>query len=311
MRGVTRTVAVVLLLAVGLSANLCAAQRIAIVYTDTAKHTMRTVTGLELALRESQPDYDIAKVLLDGADPVQKQAIEAAHADLLVTIGSTATAFADRTFPDLPIVFAKVLNPIESGFIKSWDQPGRHLTGATLDIPAEVQLQKFLTMIPHLKNVGVIFTARTSRLVEDARRAATGMGLKIVSYELTSPKQLPAAIDSLCRTVDGIWTVADEELSTPQFVRFVLLETLRNRIPVMGFNQTFVESGALFCLEADYKYVGRQAAEIALKVLAGGDPAKIKPSVPDIIYLYLNLKSSKLLNLVLPPELVNVAKETY
>jgi putative ABC transport system substrate-binding protein len=312
MRGRIGKVATVLLL---LSAMLCvdarAARSIAIIYSDSTKQTLRTISGLESKLRESQSDREIKTYFLTGAGENQKPIIVAANPELLVTIGSSSTAFADRAFPNLPIVFAKVLNPIESGFIQSWEQPGSHITGAALDIPAELQLRKFQAMLPGLKKIGVICTKRTYRLVEEARKAAVTLGIQVVSYELTSAKELPVAVDSLCRSVDGIWTVADEELATPQFIRFALLESLRNRIPVMGFNQTFVESGALFCLEADYKYVGIQAAEIAIKILSGSDPAKTKATVSEINYLYLNLKTSKLLNINLPAELVGVAKETY
>jgi putative tryptophan/tyrosine transport system substrate-binding protein len=311
MRDFVKNAAMVAALLLFLTTDVLAARQVVVIYSDSARQTLRTVSGLELNLKEAEFECSIKEVYLTGSQGPDKQAIEAVHPELLLTIGSSATAFADRTFPALPVVFAKVLNPIESGFIQSWDQPGRHITGAALDIPAEVQLQKFTSMIPKLKKVGVIYTENTRRLVDEARKAATSLGLQIVPYEITSAKQLPQAIDSLCRSVEGIWTVADEELSSPQFVRFILLETLRSRIPVMGFNQTFVESGALFCLEADYKYIGRQAASIALQVLGGADPGKTKVTVPDIIYLYLNLKTSKLLNLILPPEMVSVAKETY
>ncbi len=251
-----------LLLAV-MPLELLAAPQVAIIYSDSTKHTLRTLAGLEQTLKESQKVSEIRQYFLSDSEASQRQAIESSRPDLLVTIGTSATQFADRAFPQLPIVFAKVLNPIESGFIQSWDLPGRHVTGAALDIPADLQLRKFVSMIPNMKKVGVIYTENTRRLVEEAKKAATQLGLQLVAYKIVSAKQLPEAIDSLCRSVEGIWTVADEELSTPQFVRYTLLETLRNRIPVMGFNQTFVESGALFCLEADYKYVGRQAGEIA------------------------------------------------
>jgi ABC-type uncharacterized transport system substrate-binding protein len=64
-------------------------------------------------------------------------------------------------------------------------------------------------------------------------------------------------------------------------------------------------------LEPDYKYVGRQAADIASAVINGADPALIAPTIPDVVYLYLNLKTEQLLNLKVPKELVDVAKETY
>jgi putative ABC transport system substrate-binding protein len=309
--GIRNAAAILLLLSAMLWTDAQAARQIAIIYSDSTKQTLRTIAGLESSLSESQPDWEIKEYFLTGSGEAQKPTIEAAHPELLVTIGSNSTAFADRAFPNLPIVFAKVLNPIESGFIQSWEQPGRHITGAALDIPVDLQLRKFKSIIPGLKKVGVIYTEKTRRLVVEAKKAAASLGIELISYELASVKQLPEAMDSLCRSVEGIWTVADEEFSTPQFIRYALLETLRNRIPVMGFNQTFVESGALFCLEADYKYVGIQAAEIVVRVLNGSDPAKTRATVSEVNYLYINLKTGKLLNINLPSELVSVAKETY
>ena len=286
-------------------------KHVAVIYSDTASYTVRTISGLEWSLQGSKFKCEITKYLLKDQDEANKSAIESGAPDLLVTIGSRATSFADKEFPKLPIVFAKVLNPLESGFIQTWDKPGRHLTGASLDISPELQMQKFVAVVPNLKKIGVIYTDNTKRLTDAAKQAAASLGIQLIPYKVSSSKDLPGAIDSLCRSVDAIWTVADEELSTPQFIKYMLLETLRHRIPIMGFNQSFVESGALLCLEADYKYIGRQAADIAVAVLNGAEPSRLKPTVPDIVYLYLNLKTSKLLNIDLPPELVNVAKETY
>jgi putative tryptophan/tyrosine transport system substrate-binding protein len=311
MMGLAKTATAMLMLALAICGRASAERQVAIIYSDSTKHTLRTIAGLQFTLKESLTDCKVKEFYLVGAGESLKSALESVHPDILVTIGSSSTAFADRAFPNTPVVFAKVLNPIESGFIQSWEAPGRHVTGAALDIPAELQLQKFLSMIPHLKKVGVIYTEKTRRLVEQAKKAASGLGLQIVPYELAVAKQLPEAIDSLCRSVDGIWTIADEELSTPQFVRYILLETLRSRIPVMGFNQTFVESGALFCLEADYKYVGIQAAELVKRVLNGSDPARTRATLSEVNYLYLNLKTGKLLNINLPAELLSVAKEIY
>ncbi len=157
----------------------------------------------------------------------------------------------------------------------------------------------------------MIYTKSTARLVAEARRAAAALGLQLVDIAIATSKELPTAVDSLCHSVDGIWTVADELLSSPQFIRHTLLETLRCGVPIMGFNQNFVENGALFCLEADYKFIGRQAGELALQLLSGRELASVKPTTPDVVYLYLNLKSGKLLNVNLSQELISVAKETY
>lgn len=295
----------------GTSAPAAGGQRVAILYSDSTKHTLRTIAGLEWSLKNCDPPCQLLQHFLETADESQKSAIAALKPDVLLTVGNTATAFADKYFPQLPIVFAKVLNPIESGFIRSWDNPGGHLTGAALDIPVDKQIEKFAAVIPKLKRIGVICTDNSSRLVEEARRACSALQLSLIVIKISSSKELPAAVDSLCKVADGIWTIADELLSSPQFIRHTLMATLRAKIPIMGFNQNFVENGALFCLEADYKFIGRQAGEIVMALFKGQAIGNIKSTVPDVVYLYLNLKSGKLLNIDLAPELISVAKETY
>src|SRR5690606_29007761 len=112
-----------------------AARRVAVLYADSSKHTLRTIAGLEWSLRGCNPPCSLVVHYLKAQDQAQVAAINSYKPELLVTIGSTATAFADRGFPSLPIVFAKVLNPIESVFITSWVKPGCHLSGTALDIP--------------------------------------------------------------------------------------------------------------------------------------------------------------------------------
>jgi putative ABC transport system substrate-binding protein len=288
-----------------------AAQHVVVVFADSSKNTLRTIAGITWGLDQSAPEVEVTQLYIDPENRAAPAKIAEQNPTILVTIGTGATTLADKHFPDLPVVFAKVLNPIESGFLQSWDHPGGHLTGASLDIPVLMQMQKFKAIIPNLQRVGVIYTANTRRLIKEAERATGQLGMSLVSYEVSSARELPEALDSLCKVADGIWTVADEALTSPQFVRYTLLETLRSGRPIMGFSRSFVESGALFCLEPDYKYIGRQAARIATEVLQGASPSEVEATVPDIVYLYLNLKTEQLLNLKVPAELVDVAKETY
>ena len=312
MKRITSTVVgLFCLVALSVGTRAYAEQRVVLIYSDSTKHTLRTISGLEWSLKSCDPPCNLSPYYLKSASEPQRAEVAALKGSVLITVGSIATAFANKNFPETPIVFAKVLNPIESGFISSWEKPGGHVTGAALDIPVDQQIQKFSTVIPNLKRIGVIYSSSSRRLVDEARKACVALGLQLVGIQIAESKDLPAAVDSLCKSVDGIWTIADELLSTPQFIRHTLVETLRARIPIMGFNQNFVENGALFCLEADYKFIGRQAGEMAAAILGGKAIGTIKPSVPDVVYLYLNLKSSKVLNIDLSPELISVAKETY
>ena len=148
-------------------------------------------------------------------------------------------------------------------------------------------------------------------LISPSMVVAEQMGIQLVPIKIEDVKEIPRALDSLARTVDGIWSVADPNLFSPQSTKYILLNCLRKGLPFMGFSRYVVESGALFALDFDYKAIGRQAGEIVNKVIAGADPGSIPVSDPDIIWFHYNEKTAEHLNLVMPGELVAVAKEVY
>ena len=79
----------------------------------------------------------------------------------------------------------------------------------------------------------------------------------------------------------------------------------------MGFSKYVVESGALFALDFDYKAVGRQAGEIANKILSGIRPSAIEVTTADVIWFHYNEKTAERINITIPEELAAVAKEVY
>ena len=77
---------------------------------------------------------------------------------------------------------------------------------------------------------------------------------------------------------------------------------------MMGFSQSLVEAGGLFTLDFDFKDIGRQAGEIATRVLFGAEPARISVSTPGVIYFKYNEKTATQLNIEIPEELLAVVK---
>jgi ABC-type uncharacterized transport system substrate-binding protein len=79
----------------------------------------------------------------------------------------------------------------------------------------------------------------------------------------------------------------------------------------MGFSRHVVESGALFAIDFDYKAIGRQAGEIASRILNGGRIEDSPVTAPDIRWFHYNERTAEYLNIKVPEELIAVAKEVY
>jgi len=287
---------------------------IAVVKTEDLSSYSRALKGIKQVISQSEVEADVREYVLPqetgGKDSVLGE-IKNSRPDLIVTIGSKATELVSQSIKDIPIVFSAVLNPVVSGFVSTAKTPEGNLTGASLDVPLGIQLEKFKLIVPHLRSVGVLYTSETELLIREARSISEDLGIKLVAISVQSEKEIPAVLERLRNEVDGIWAVADPLIFTPQSTQFILLFSLRNGLPLMGLTPSFVQAGALFTLAPDYKDVGRQAGEMALDIISGKDPKEVSISVPRLIYLYLNLKTATQINLKVSPDLVQVAKEVF
>ena len=310
----TKTSVVLIALLLVVCAQLADAQTVVFLSTDSLTSTRRTISGARSTIR-SRHEQAAFHAIQIGADTSglakEFDLVRLLEPDILVTVGSAATQIAKDSFSDLPVVFSAVKYPVISGFVKSVDRPGGRITGASLDIPVDIQFRYFRQIIPKLKTIGVLYTSNTAKLIPAARVIAAEMGLKLLAIEITGPRDLPPALDSLAKCTQGLWSVADQNLFDPQSTKYILLNSLRSGLPFMGFSRHVVESGALFALDFDYKAIGRQAGHIAARVLNGTNPARIPVTVPDIIWFHYNEKTAHHVQVEIPPDLVAIAKEVY
>jgi len=275
---------------------------------------MRTMRGISSTIEDKLNNVKFHEYLLTASQPEIENIvsqINSANPKLILTVGSYATQEISSRIKDKPIIFSAVLNPETSGFVKSKEAPGGNITGASLDIPPQIQYTYFKRVINKLKKIGVLYSDETANLIPPARAVAGEAGLELIAIKIDSEKDIPDALEKLRQTSDGIWSVADKNIFSPRSTKYILLNTLRNSIPFMGFSRNLVESGALFALDFDYKDIGRQAGKIALEVLSGGDPARIRVEVPGIIWFHYNEKTAKHISVEIPEDLVAVAKEVY
>lgn len=289
-------------------------KHIVILKSDDMTATSRSVHGVRKMVGREHPDAEFHVLSVSHSPETDVQVVDSITTlkpRVIITVGSSATRLARDSFSDIPIVFCAVKYPVLSGFVASLDHPGGNVTGASLNIPTDIQFSYFKKIIPNITRLGVLYTSNTSDLIEPARAIATSQGITLVPVLVESNKDLPKALDSLASIVEGIWSVADPNLFSSKSTRYILLNALRKRIPFMGFSRNVVESGALFALDFDYKAVGFQAGEIANKILAGARPDSINVTNADVLWFHYNENTAKHIDVTIPDELVAVAKEVY
>jgi putative ABC transport system substrate-binding protein len=228
------------------------------------------------------------------------------HADVVVTIGQKALELARATVPDKPTVYAMVL--------ASQVPSSKNVTGVALEVPPFAQFAQWKQMKFDATRVGVIYNPKESAAyVTEAGKAAGALALTLVSRQVSDAKDVKNALNDLAGKIDVLWLVPDPHLFSPDMFRFVLGFTLDHKIALLGFLDSFTQSGAIASMSPDYRDIGRRAMRLALGI--AGRPAEQRLPVPAPMTspgtLTINLKTAHQLGIDMPDGVINKARQVY
>lgn len=222
--------------------------------------------------------------------------------DVILAIGTEALVKVKK-IKDTPIVYLMAPDPPDA--ISS----AENITGVTMNISPEKQLSSFLNALPAIKRVGLLYNpAKTGSLAKKAQTAARAMGIELIAREVRNPKDVFTLTESMKGSIDAFWMLPDTTVVTPETVEFILLFSLKNKIPVLTFSEKYVEMGAFMALEIDPYELGKQGGETVRKILAGYPAQNIPRSEPRGTVLTINNKVAKKLGISLSNELLGRAK---
>lgn len=298
--------------AVLLAAQLASADlsvRVAVVRSGSVGPFNEATSAIVDELRRQLRQPEILTFDLEGDEAASAATMEDVHRfapQLIVAVGSLATAAVMRHAGDTPVVFSMVLYPRQSGFLS---EP-RRITGASLDIPLDVQFSYLRRLFPSARRVGVLYSAEeTGTIIAEARKAAAAHDFELVAQSVSDPAHAVADLTQLMERVDVLWSIADSHVWTAQTTSALILASLRRHIPLFGLSAAHVRAGAVAALSCDYADVGRQTAELAVRVLAGEPPKNVQVSTPRRLSLALNLRSAERLDVSVPEDLQAEARE--
>ncbi len=217
------------------------------------------------------------------ADSIVRQ-LQADPPPLVFAVGAKAAYVAVNDLPDVPVVYAMVLDPARYGI------SGTQVTGVSMDVPAEATLAQFQLFAPDVKRLGVLLSANnTAPQVAEALSAAKRLGFETTIQRVTNARDLRAAWLRTAGNVDALWLLPDPVVMAPDAFRWLRNDTMRRRLPVLASTENLVRAGALLCVAPDREVAGQQAADLARRILEAGElPGTIEPLPPGSMRVVLN-----------------------
>lgn len=246
--------------------------------------------------------------------------------DLVYTWGTPATlgiagrhdaADTSAYITDIPVVFALVSAPVQSGLVADLAAPGRNVTGAVHVVPTETQLRAMASYRPFGK-LGVLYNPTEQNsvsIVRELEELRGPLGFELVTREFRLGPDGKPVVDGIEELIgeikaggaEWLYLLPDTFLGT--VYDRVVPAALGERLPTFGAAELAVrEGGALVALVSRYYSVGQLAASKAMRILKGASPAAIPVETLSRFSLIINMDVARELDLYPPIEMLNYAE---
>ncbi|HVJ48557.1 ABC transporter substrate-binding protein [Desulfitobacterium sp.] len=224
--------------------------------------------------------------------------------DLILAIATPAAQSMARASQDTPILITAVTDPVKAGLADSLEKPGKNVTGTTDMNPLREQFDLLKTVVPNAKKVGVIYNAgedNSQVQVAMAETIANQAGLELVKVTVATTADVLQAAQSLVGKVDAIYVPTDNTVVSAS--DSVIQVTNKNKIPLIPGESSIVDKGGLGTIGINYKKLGAQTGDMALKILKGQKPQDMPIESQKEFDTVFNKATLELLGIKLPADL--------
>jgi len=225
--------------------------------------------------------------------------------DLIFANATPSATAALNATKDIPIVFTSVTDPIGAGFVKSFDKPGKNITGTTDNHPdATKKTISFITDEVKAKSVGVIFNSgeqNSEVQVKEVKKLVEAKGAKLVEAAVSNTSEVKQAAESLIGRVDAIYIPTDNTVVTA--LDSVIAVANSKKIPLFVGELDSMKKGAVAASGFSYFDLGYQSGVMAADILTGKKkPSEIPVELPKSLKLVINKKAAEAQGLTVKDE---------
>jgi putative tryptophan/tyrosine transport system substrate-binding protein len=233
---------------------------------------------------------------------------------VIVAVGGDLSAAAVRAADaKIPVVFNVGFDPIQLGFVASFNRPGGNMTGAYV-LNAELiskNLGLLHDLLPTATTVAMLQFSTTAELNAQwkiAHEVAVALGLRLIEFSVSTDQEIEAAFASMIERHADALLVPTQPFFLERAKNIVSLAAA-HRLPAMYGRRNYVAAGGLISYGDDVAESYRQIGRYAGRILNGEKPADLPVVQTTKLELVINLATAKALGLTIPETLLATADE--
>jgi putative tryptophan/tyrosine transport system substrate-binding protein len=262
--------------------------------------------------RDLQMDVRFASGDADRARAYSAELVRSAPDVILANSAIVVAALKQQT-KTIPIVFAQVVDPVNSGFVDSLAHPGGNITGfLSLDFGMGAKWLEILKQIaPRTVRVGVLRDTRTpggSGQLGAIQAATSSFRVELKALDVSDTATIERRLSEFAREPNGGLIVLNS-VSASIHHKMITDLAARLRLPAIYPYRFFVADGGLISYGIDNHDLWQKAAGYIDRILKGAKPAELPVQEPTKFELVINLKTAKALGITIPPQLLASADD--
>lgn len=241
-----------------------------------------------------------------------KTQLFASKPSIIFALGAKAAFLAKawtKTQPEIPVVFAMVLNWKRYDLLKGQD----NISGIATETSVGTQFVNLTTIVPKTSKIGVVYSEEFSAsLIAEAKETAALLGLELVAEPITSPFEFQRAYKKISDKVDSFWVLNDPVTFTLSNMDWLAQRCIKDRIVCLGQSENVAKQGLTLAVNADFHDIGAQAASLIKNILRGNQsPADIGVMDPLGTEIHINLRATERMELQLSASALNMATKIF
>ena len=198
--------------------------------------------------------------------------------DAIIAIATNAAQSVAAVTQDIPIIFSAITDPVAAELVSDLNAPDGNVTGISdyIDVAAIFELAEELT--PNIKTYGFIYNmgeVNSVSVIEQAKAYLDGKGIAYEEAFVTNIGEVTTAAQSLIGKVDAFFLPIDNTVASA--MSNVADIANANQIPVYTAADSMVHDGGLATAGVNYTQLGKQTADMLIRILIDGESIADNP----------------------------------
>ena len=196
----------------------------------------------------------------------------------IYVLGTPLAQAIQKQNPEILLLQGAVTDPVGADLADSWEGSGRMYAATSDRPPVERILDTIKELVPERKKLGVIYNPGESNsvaVVEALRAIAEPRGFSLQEYGVSAIQDLPTTITAALARSEILFIPPDNMVTSG--LKAVIQSAAAKSVPVFATTADAVELGALASVTTDFRQLGRETAEIAIRILVEDEDAATIP----------------------------------